>query len=936
VTALERNTSPVAENDIFRRDEYVKRFEQLAQEYAADDVQIRAAFLEALKQWKAAVHSDIESRFVGDNRGIRCATDISRFQDMLICALHDFGVAHMHQSINPTSSERLAIVATGGYGRGLLAPGSDIDLLILLPYKQTAWGESLIEFILYTLWDLKFKVGHATRTVKQCVGTALDDYTIRTSLLDSRLLCGDEVLFDKFQDAFVRQVITGRSVEFIDAKLLERKQRHNDSAASRYQVEPNIKEGKGGLRDLHLLQWLLDYTGRDANLEQSGASIVLSTAEKATFRRCEGFLWTSRCHLHYLSKRPVERLSFDVQIAMAERMHYKDRAGLRDVERFMKHYFLVARDVGELTRIICSALELKQLKEAPKLNRFLDRFRINRFRRERHGSPETVGGVDHPDFVIEHGRLNIASRDAFRKDPLNIIRMFYFANENNVLLHPFALRLLRSSFSLIDKDLRRNPEANALFLELLTSPVSVENTLRKMNEADVLGHFIPEFGRIVCLMQFNMYHHYTVDEHLIRTIGVLAGVSRGDYKEEHPLTWEIFDSIENSRLLYVALLLHDIGKGLDQDHSEAGRDVALQLCPRFGLSRAETDIVAWLVENHLTMSHFAQNRDLSDLKTISDFAELVQSRERLKLLLVLTVCDIRGVGPGVWNGWKGELLRNLYYETESVLSGGHSRRDQRGRILGIIERLREKLTDAPEQSVERFIASHYDDYWLKTSLKQQLLHFRLGGKVAEKSEQDEKIAIKVVTDEFTAMTELIVYAPEHPMFLAKVAGCCAAGGASIAAAQISTTRTGFALDNFYLRRRFEDEQDELRQAKSIAKKIRRLLSGKISLAKLMKGKDDLTGTIKAFSVEPVVNLDNTQSKYFTVIEVEALDRPGLLYDVTRELTELNLTVSSAHISTYGEKAVDSFYVTDLFGDKIKDHSRWSHIRERLLEVMTKS
>ena len=910
--------------DIFQSSEIDGKLAEIAQQHRGDETAMRAALLAAFKSWMSDVHGALQARFEDDNNGYRCASDFSLFQDQLIEKTFLFGSEHVYPRLNPTSGERICLVATGGYGRGLLAPGSDIDLLILLPYKQTAWGESLVEFILYTLWDLGFKVGHATRTVKQCTTTALEDHTIRTALLDSRRLCGDRDLYEKFTSSFTTLVVKGRSKEFIEAKLEERLERHKKSGSSRYVVEPDIKDGKGGLRDLHTLSWLLSYTERDVKVLQADATIELSSAEKSTFHRCEAFLWTTRCHLHFLSNRPEERLSFDVQMAMAERMDYNDRGGLRAVERFMKHYFLVARDVGELTRVICSALELKQLKEPPVLYRILDKLKRNK--------PEP--GFDNDDFSIEHGRMNVTSNDCFERDPLNIIRLFYIAELNNVLLHPAALRLLQKSFHLINDELRESREANELFLDILTTPRGVENSLRKMNEAGVLGRFIPEFGKIVCMMQFNMYHRYTVDEHLIATIGVLAHIELGDFDDDHPLSAEIFESIENSRLLYVALLLHDIAKGRDEDHSEAGRDVANKLCPRFGLSKAETAIVAWLVENHLVMSHYAQNRDVTDPKTASEFARIVKSRERLKLLLVLTVADIRGVGPGVWNGWKGELLRNLYYETEPVLAGGHSKLDQRRRIAVIIDSLKEVLKQKykswSHEDRNRYVDNHYDDYWLKTDQRHQLLHASL---VRRAEVKKLNIATKVATDEFTEITELIVYAQAHPRFLSQVAGACAAAGANIVGAQISTTRDGMAIDNFYLQREFDLEEDELRRGKRITKTIAKLLRGEVNLQKLLATRSNDKGPIDAFTIDPTLTLDNKLSERFTVIEIEALDRPGLLYDLTNELAELALSVTSAHISTYGERVVDAFYVKDLLGEKIHDKSRLLEIRRALNSVL---
>ena len=579
----------------------------------------------------------------------------------------------------------MAVVAQGGYGRGLLAPGSDIDLLFLLPYKQTAWGESVAEYMLYLLWDLGFKVGHATRTIAQCVRLSLSDMTIRTALLDARLILGDEKLFADFQHRFRKDVLETDARAFIAAKLAEQDARHSRAGASRYLVEPNIKEGTGGLRDLHTLHWLAKHLYPDKAEEEFVEAGVFTPHEYRSFRRCEAFLWTVRCNLHFLTDRPEERLSFDLQRAMAERLGYRSHAGLSAVERFMKHYFLIAKEVGQLTRIVCSALELKQLKSVPTLDTLLAPFSWRRRAKLRRTS----------DFRIENGRISTVDKDAFVKDPVNFIRLFVFADENQAAFSPEVLRQIRANFRLIDDNLRGNPTANRLFMRLLTDARDPEGTLRKMNEAGVLGRFVGDFGRVVSMMQFNMYHHFTVDEHLLRTIGFLSGIERGKLSVDHPVSSEVVRTIDNRRALYVAALLHDIAKGRDEDHSIAGARIARELGPRLGLTASETETAAWLVEHHLTMSLFAQSRDLNDPKTIRDFAELVQSRERLKLLLILTVADIRAVGPGVWTGWKGQLLRTLYFETEPLLGGGHTELTRTERVSRTQDALRERLAGWP-------------------------------------------------------------------------------------------------------------------------------------------------------------------------------------------------------------------------------------------------
>ncbi|MGA7458421.1 MAG: [protein-PII] uridylyltransferase, partial [Methyloceanibacter sp.] len=733
-------------------------------------------------------------------------------------------------------------------------------------------------------------------------------------------ILGDAPLFADFQHRFRKEVLEGNPRPFVEAKLAEQNVRHARSGTSRYLVEPNVKDGKGGLRDLHTLHWLAKHLYPNKAEEEFVEAGVFNRHEYRSFRRCESFLWTVRCELHFLTGRAEERLGFDVQQLMAERLGYKGHAGLSAVERFMKHYFLVAKEVGDLTGIVCSALELKQLKGLPALDALLAPFSWRRRAKLRRTS----------DFRIENGRIYAVSKDAFAKDPVNFIRLFSLADEHQASFSPEVLRQVRSNFRLIDDALRANPTANRLFMKLLTDSRDPEGVLRKMNEAGVLGRFIPDFGRVVSMMQFNMYHHFTVDEHLIRTIGFLSGIERGKFAMEHPVSSEVVRTIDSRRALYVAALLHDIAKGRDEDHSIAGARIARELGPRLGLNASETETAAWLVEHHLSMSLFAQSRDLNDPKTLRDFAALVQSRERLKLLLLLTVADIRAVGPGVWTGWKGQLLRTLYFETEPLLGGGHTTLSRSERVARAQDELRERLAGWPKHDLERFIDRHYPSYWLRTDLAVVAEHAKL---IRDAEAQSRPIVTHIATDAFRGVTEITLLAPNHPRLLAMVAGACTGAGANIVDAQISTTRDGMALDTIHLEREFDHAEDEERRARKIAVIIERLLKGDVRLTDVVSTKRKPKPKLSAFTVEPQVVIDNTLSDALTVIEINGLDRPGLLYDVTREISDLNLDIASAHIATFGEKAVDVFYVTDLTGKKITSKSRESSIRDRLLKAL---
>jgi len=883
----------------------------------------RKIIVDRLKSLVAEARNAARAGLEADHNGRRCAAGLSQFQDELVRLLYDHSVKFVYRSTKPSDAERMAIVATGGYGRGLLAPHSDIDLLFLLPYKQTPWGESVAEYILYVLWDLGFKVGHATRTIEECVKQSTSDITIRTSLLDARLIQGDLQLFAEFEQSFRDQVVAGTARTFIDAKMGERDVRHRIAGESRYKVEPNIKDGKGGLRDLHTLHWLSKYLyGQDVGAATVAAGIFKSD-EVATFRRCENFLWTVRCFLHFLAGRPDEVLIFEVQQCLAERLGYKARGGLRSVERFMKHYFLVAKDVGDLTAILCAALEMQQLKEAPGLSRILAPLNWRARRQVR----------TRTDFRIDNDRLNIADEGAFKRDPVNLIKLFAEARLTDSFLHPDAIRLLRRSLHLIDDKLRADPEANRIFLDLLIGEGSPEITLRRMNDAGVLGRFVPEFGHVVGMMQFNMYHHFTVDEHLVRTVGMLTDIENGGASSELPLSTEIIKSIENRRALYVAAFLHDIGKGREEDHSIFGARVTHKLGPRFGLSAAETETAAWLVEQHLTMSNFAQSREITDSKTVRDFADIVQSPERLKLLLLLTVADIRAVGPGVWNGWKGQLLRTLYYETEQVVVGGHTQAKRSQRIAEAQENLQSALRDWPTAEFKGFVDRQYPDYWLRTDTTRQVEHANL---LRRADRRGLHLATETKTDAFMAVTELTVVAPNHPRLLALLAGACATAGANIASAQIISTRDGFALDTFLLNRGFQDDEDEIRRGKRIGEMMGRLMRGEVWLDDLLAARPSSPPRVRAFTVEPEVVIDNALSDQFTVIEVAGRDRAGLLYELTKALSDIFLDITSAHITTIGEKAIDAFYVTDLTGKKITHEPRQKAIRQRLEMVLASS
>ncbi len=875
----------------------------------------RSVLLPPLKAALARGRAEIRRRFDADGTAIRAVGEQCFLIDQLIRGLYDLVTETIYPLANPTVGEKMAIVAVGGYGRGEMAPFSDVDLLFLLPYKQTPHTEQVIEFLLYLLWDLGLKVGQATRTVAECVRYAKADLTIRTALLEARYVWGEQALYTELKQRFESEILRGTAAQFVDAKLAERDARHQRVGDSRYQLEPNVKEGKGGLRDLHTLFWIAKYIYRIDDVARLVELGVLSAEESARFERAQNFLWTVRCHLHYRAGRAEERLTFDMQTEIGARMGYTDRPGARRVERFMKRYFLVAKDVGDLTRIFCAILEVDQQHK-----RRLPWLRWGAGRR-------ALGG-----FVLDGEWLTIPAEDFFKKDPVALLRLFYVAQQHDLDIHPRALRAVTQSLRLIDARLREDPEANRLFLEILTSKKNPEIALRRLNEAGVFGKFIPDFGRVVAQMQYDMYHVYTTDEHTLFAIGILHQIETGQLKAELPVASDIMPTIVSRRALYLATLLHDIAKGRGGDHSQLGEELALKLGPRLGLSAEETETVAWLVRWHLLMSSIAFKRDIGDPQTIQNFVDRVQSPERLKLLLVLTAADIRAVGPKVWNGWKAALLRELYHSALDVISGGLTVEARDSRIAAAQAASRALLPDFTDEEFTAFTSRGYPFYWLSLDAETHARHARL---MREADSSGAPLTVEKRIDPARAVTEITLYTADHAGLFSRIAGALAVSGANIVDAKIMTMSNGMALDTLWVQDRDGTPFDRPDKLAKLAFTFENVLTGELKPHIELERPPAFPSRMSVFTVPPRVLIDNLASRSHTVIEVNGRDRPGLLWEVTRELTRLSLQVSSAKISTYGEKVVDVFYVKNLFGHKVEHEQKLAEIRTALEAVLAK-
>ena len=881
----------------------------------------REAALGKFRRRLGRIQADVREAFEKEHiSGLIAARRLSGLMDELITQIFAHAL-----TIRPPSAEprlkRLALAATGGYGRGTLAPFSDIDLLFLTEAEPDERTLRVVEYMLYFLWDLGLKVGHATRSVPECLAEGAKDVTIRTALLDARRVAGDAALFDDFHARFRATCAAEGAAIYINAKQEEREARHRRYGDSPFVVEPNVKEGVGGLRDMQTLYWIARYaygTQTMAELvEASGPGAVLTEQEAKQARHAWEFLWTVRFNLHYVAGRAEERLTFDLQPVIGARMGYMPHARQNGVERFMRHYHLIARDIARLTRVVEPAM-LRTALGPPAVAKTADK------------------AVLDAGFILADGKLMSAPGRDFNTEPLQMLRIFQVARDGNLEIHPLALRaMIRNERRMML--LRKDRRAADIFMDLLCggreqARADGARWMRMMNETGVLGRLLPDWARIVGQMQFDTYHIYTVDEHTIEAIRVLNQMQRGELAEIAPVASELIGKLESRRALYMAMVMHDICKGRGGDHSELGAELALTVCPALGMSAEETETVSWLVLHHLLLSQTAFKRDIDDPKTILDLTETIQSPERLRLLLILTVADMRAVSAKVWNGWKATLLRDLYARVADVLAGGLASTERDVRVQRARQAVAEALSDWPEKDVATFLQAGYPGYWLSLDTDTHLRHARL---VREAEQRKLPLVVDTEALPARAVTEVTVYAADHAGLFSKIAGALAVAGASIVDARIHTLTNGMALDTFWVQDAGGGAFDAPHRLARLAVLIEQALSGRLRLAQeIKKASKSLIGRrTRAIHVPPRVVVDNQASNTHTVLELNGRDRPGLLHDVTAAISEQGLQITSAHITTYGVRAVDVFYVKDVFGLKIGSDRKIEQLRAALLAAL---
>jgi len=833
--------------------------------------------------------------------GIDLCRERSQLCDEVISrALKEFGFSEL---------KGVSVIALGGYGRYELCPYSDVDLLFLYKNRSKSLAKEVVETLLYFLWDFNLDVGHSVRTVEECEELSYqEDTTILTSLMDSRHVYGDELLYAKLDETIYDRVLPKFSKQFIESKLSENKSRVKRFGGSLYLLEPNIKEGEGGLRDLQSALWIAQAKYKIRDFRDLLSNGFISSKEYRIIERCYNFLLSVRSELHYLAGRSEDRLSFEFQERVARFFGYRD-AELRAVEKFMRVYYLRARlSYRQAQRIIDGCLNLSRVSTSSKKTRYLD-----------HG------------FTIQGGLLSVTSRNIFKDDPINLIRAFEYSNKYSVEMSRYLTWLIWENSIYIDDKIRRNKEFNTIFLRLLKTGKNVAELLLLMNELRVLAHYIPEFGKIVCMVQHDAYHVYTVDVHSIIMVREIENLINYKYEKEFPLLTKIAESVIKRDVLYLACLIHDAGKGGGKNHSEKGAIMAPKIAKRMGLDKQEAKQLEFLVKYHLIMPHFSQRRDLHDMSLIERFAHMVESLETLTLLYLLTFADIRSVGPDVWTNWKGMLLRELYLRTGKFLELGEFTSESIvKRNEQVIKRTVKIInSEIPEKKVRKLLSNMPDNYFSAHAPKSIANHIKIVNKAGSKTVTDLVHYPREEYDEF------VFWGNDEKGLIYKICGVLSASNVNILGARIFTTKDNRVLDVFYVNKLGRSTSDEKEIWYKIDYNLKEVLKGKLDVDELVnKRKSTVSSYNKVIpKYPPRIEVDNNSSEHFTVIDIYTHDRPGLLYDVTKTLNKLRLNIYYAKISTKVDQVVDVLYISNSKGKKIKDKKRLERIKNSLMDSL---
>ena len=877
----------------------------LLQEVQADPHLKRAA-----RQYVDHGRRTLFDRHRGGAGGLEIASAWSTVMDHLIRHLFATISAECSNQF-PAPSRRFALVAQGGYGRGELNPQSDIDLLFLYGWKVSPFVETLTEKLLYTLWDAALQVGHATRSISECARLAANDMKVRTSLLDARFLCGDYALYEDFEKKVESKLVSKGVKRFVREKLAENRARHEQFGGSVYLLEPEVKEGEGGLRDIQTARWIARAALGVKDLDALALNGVVNPSDIAQLKESQDFLLRVRNELHFSTGKHQDQLTFEHQERVSSALGFESEGTLRGVEVFMRAYYLHAAQINRLSELIAH--------------------RVTDCDKPRFGASSVFGRTLREGIRLSKGHITVTKPEVLRSSPDNLIRIFDDAQKYNCQFTQETRELLRQNLDLIDDDFRRSEEANAPFFSILKWKEAVYETLLEMHRAGVLGAFIPEFGRLLCMVLHDAYHIYTVDQHSLRLIKEIERLKAGEYVESSPLLTQLAREAEEIELLYLGLMFHDIGKGFGGGHSEIGARMVRTIAWRMRLNADQSNLVEFLVRHHLLMTHTAFRRDLEDGKTIFDFAKVMGSVGNLKMLYLLTFADVKAVGPEVWNPWKASLLGELYVKTlhllEEAEKGELHREDIRAELRRIQARVRRELVkDHEETEVEKFLEAMPERYFVSTPEEDIPEHFELMDRFRGK-----KAELSVEHFPERDCTSVVICCQDRPGLFASITGVFSALNLDILNARIFTANDGRILDVFRIS---HHGRTEVVTAEQKWVKFRALLDGvldgKIDIASLVGSfKPSLLFQKRAPKVLTTVNIDNEASDNFTIVEVFTEDRIGVLFTITYTLHRLGLSIHVAKISTNVDQVADIFYVTDEAGGKMTDLARVSEIRNFL-------
>ena len=865
--------------------------------------------LALVKEYLSSCMNVIEDIHNAGGAGMEVAALRSIAIDRLISALFD--LAGREYCLKYTKADqKCTIVALGGYGRGELSPASDIDLMFLYPWKVGSYTETVIERILYILWDTGLDVGYSTRNISECIKVS-SDLVAKTSLIDSRYLCGDEALFDDYKKAVSQQLFSKNVDAFIQDKVAEAEERRKKYGDSVYILEPDIKEGDGGLRDLHTALWAAKVKFKVDDFKDLNLKGILSDSEYTELSSVFEFMLRLRNEMHFTVKRKSEQLSFELQEKISKKIGYVDKDGSLAVEQLMKEYYLTANRIKELSGIIIERCLNKDARRS-----------LGKFIRQRDLSD---------GFKLFGGDITISDKDLFKKRPSAMMRLFELSQLHGVQIHSFARERLRENLDRIDDDFRASPDVNRSFMNILKSEWDVTGTLKLMHKLEVIDRFIPEFGEVRCQVQHDIYHIYTVDTHSLFAVEELRRLMLGEQKEAYPLRTALMEELERPEVLYLAALLHDVGKGKGGRHEEIGAEIAARVAGRIGFSKEDIDDIEFLVLSHLRLSHTAQRRDLNDPKLILDFAMEMGTLERAKMLYLLTYADIRAIGPDVWTEWKSALFHELYTKTAEVFEMGtfevEDAKEKIAKVALDVEHIIGK--DYPTKDVRAFTSSMPERYLLSKTPKKISEHFMIAMRYTP------PLSIDLKHNERRGYTRLIVTTIDSPSLFYKISGVLAGNGITILGADIYTRKNGEVLDIFHVKSAIENLPIDQKRWARVEGDLLDVIQGERKAEDVMKEycKPSILDDKYSPKIKPRVIINNEISDSNTVVEIHAQDRVGLLYTISKILVKQGLYIEVSKISTMGEKVTDVFYLKDIFGQKIFYREKLDEIKKELEDAL---